>query len=195
MRRLPVSSRTWRISRSCRPTAVAVLLLVILGGLLLVEQSAAPTAAAGATVTVCYDDPGWLQPPLAARIARLQSDPRYRRLDLAALQGERIHAELGPFRSNSSLAWFSATAGLWQNTGWRSMRCSGDLRGKVEVWGVAVHFVRFDLERAALVALVEPQRTGLEIVQVQVPPEATILAFLDLRGTSVSPDVQLRPPP
>jgi hypothetical protein len=155
----------------------------------------APTGAEQARLTVCYDNPGWVQPPLDARTAYLRADPRYPAHYLSTIAPERIHAELGPSRSNSSLGWFVAGSGLWTDPGWRSMTCSGDLRGRAELWGIAVRFQRFELRGPDLVAVVRPESRGVQIVQLQLPPAATALHFVDPAGAIVAPDVNLRPQP
>lgn len=157
-------------------------------------RRSATLAAAKPTVSfhVCFANPTWAPPDADKQATHLQADPRYRGIDLARVRPERIHTELGPFRSNSALGDFVALSGLWADAGWRSMTCSSDLRGKVELWGLAVHFDGFQSGGADLTAHVTPESQGLEIVQADLPSGAQALHFVDPSGAKLAPDVNLQ---
>lgn len=155
------------------------------------EATAAP-APATIPFTVCFDNPSWRPPNADSEGAHLEADPRYRGIDLKAVKPERVHVELGPFRSNSALGDFVALSGLWADPSWRSMTCSANLQGKVELWVLALHVERMDAQAGDLRAILKPQPSGVEIVQVALPASAEALHFTDPAGAKLAADLALR---
>ena len=72
------------------------------------------------------------------------------------------------------------------------MPCSGQLRGKVELWGLDLQFVRFESSGTDLTAVAATQPAGLDVVQVMPPPSTEALHFVDGAGAKIAPDVNLR---
>lgn len=72
------------------------------------------------------------------------------------------------------------------------MTCSGDLQGTAELWGLARRFQPLALLGTELLAVFQPESQGLQIVQVPLPPVATVLHLVDAGGAKLAPDVNLR---
>jgi hypothetical protein len=179
--------------------ALALLAAAVVGyeNRLTLTQSlvAARVAAAPPVQTValqrCYQNSAWTPPAPDLQGAHLQSDPRYRAVDLTKVHPERVHVESGPFRSSSAFGDFVTLSGVWSDAGWQSMPCSSDLLGKAEVWGLALHFDAADLQEGDLTVHAATTDAGLEIIQLVLPGRAEALHILDQAGQKLIPDVNL----
>lgn len=158
--------------------------------------AAAPLLAKGTSVPfeVCYYNGQWAPPDADLQGQHLQGDPRY--LDLAttpsALAQERVHVEVGPFRSTSAFTDFVQLSGLWTDPNATASACPAELVGKAELWALQLRMRRFELSGQDFVGYAEPQPAGVEVTQVAIPSEAVALHVLDTNGAKLTPDVALR---
>ena len=121
-------------------------------------------------------------------------DARYRELGTTRdpRTQERVHVELGPFRSTSAFTDFVQLSGLWTDPNATSAACPADLSGKAELWALQLRIRRFESAGSDLVAYAEPQAAGVEVSQVAIPREAVALHVLNFDGVKLAPDVSLR---
>jgi hypothetical protein len=157
------------------------------------SASLAATAVPSVVLDVCYSNPSWTPPPPDTEGAHLQADPRYRAVDLTttALAHERVYVESGGFRSASSFGDFMALSGLWSDPGLQTIPCSDDLRTTAELWGLALHFDRAQLDGADLTVYASAQASGVEAIHIPLAPAAQALHVLDPSGTKIIPDTHL----
>jgi len=160
------------------------------------RASAAALLPKGVSVPfeVCYYNSNWAPPDADLQAQHLQGDARYRGLDIAQqpLAGERVHVELGPYRSTSAFTDFVQLSGLWTDPNATSSACPADLEGKAELWTLQLRIQRFELTGADFVAYADQQPAGVEVTQVALPPAAQALHVLDAGGAKLAPDVSLR---
>jgi hypothetical protein len=149
-----------------------------------------PAPGAATPFEVCYYNSAWTPPDADAHVARLQADPRYR--GLANIYPERVHIEIGPFRSNSGLNDFVALAGLWTDPHATAQACPADLTRRAELWAVQLQIERFELSGTDLTAFAAARSAGVEVVQVAVPAQADALHVIDETGARLSADVNLQ---
>jgi hypothetical protein len=206
-------SRRWLI-----PVAGAVVLLLAMsaGGLAYagrqpLSTSAATTAVATAVVPtpapkafyspspgqgipfeICYYNGSWSLPDPDTQAQHLQADPRYRGVDLSRTTLERVHVELGPFRSASALGDFVQLSGLWSDPNATVSACPANLQDKAELWALELRFQRVELSGADLTAFASPVAAGVEVVQLSLPAQAEALHVIDAQGQKLSPDVNLK---
>jgi hypothetical protein len=153
--------------------------------------SAATPATSGVPFVICYSNAVWSPPDDATQAAHLQADPRYRTVDPARVSPERVHPELGPFRSASALGDFIALSGLWSDPRVLDLGCPADLVGRAELWGLRLRFQRFEVSGSDLTATTLAQLSGVEVVQLTLPPKAEALHVVDDHGAKLAPDIHL----
>jgi hypothetical protein len=161
---------------------------------LLFPTSLARQTAFGADLPfeVCYYNAAWQPPDPDAEAAHLAADPRYRGINPTAAQAERVHVELGPFRSASAFGDFVELSGLWSDPGILSGGCSAILQGRAELWALELKFDHFEQHGADLFAVVLPQTSGVEVAQVPLPANAEALHITDAAGNHWAQDVNLK---
>jgi hypothetical protein len=154
------------------------------------------TLAKGVSVPfeVCYYNGKWAPPAPDVQGEHLEGDPRYRQLATAPVlfSPERVHVEVGPYRSTSAFTDFVQLSGLWTDPNATASACPADLQGKVELWALELHVQRFELTGQDLAAYAEPQPAGVEVTQVAIPDQAVALHVLNGSGAKLAPDVNLR---
>ncbi|HEX6512390.1 MAG TPA: hypothetical protein VF157_08830 [Chloroflexota bacterium] len=141
---------------------------------------------------VCYFNAAWTPPDIETEAQHLQPDPRYLGLDLARQTRERVHVEVGPFRSASAFGDFIQLSGLWTDANVSASACPADLEHKAELWALQLRLDRFELSGSDLTAFASPQPSGVEAVQVPLPAEAEALHVIDAQGIKLAPDASLR---
>ncbi|MFI5266065.1 MAG: hypothetical protein ACHQ7M_01675 [Chloroflexota bacterium] len=154
--------------------------------------SYSPSSGEGIPFEICYYNSSWSLPDVETQAQHLQANPRYRGLDLSRQTLERVHVELGPFRSASALGDFVQLSGLWTDANATAAACPADLQGKAELWALELRFERFELSGADLTAFASPLPAGVEVAQLPIPPGADALHVIDDHGLKLSPDVNLR---
>ena len=144
---------------------------------------------------VCYYNGLWAPPAPDLQGQHLQGDSRYRDLPAAGerFTQERVHVEVGPFRSASAFTDFVELSGLWTDPNATASACPAEIEGKAELWSLQLRLERFELSGSDLVAYAQPQPAGVEVTQVALPPDAVALHLLDETGQKLAPDVSLRP--
>jgi hypothetical protein len=152
------------------------------------------SAAPGQPVAfeICYFNGSWRPPEPDVQAAHLQASPRFRGIDPGRQPLERVHVELGPYRSASALDDFVQLSGLWTDPNATSGACPADLTGKAELWALDLRFSRLELSGADLTAVVQAEGAGVEVVQIPIKPPAEALRVVDDRGARLAPDVNLR---
>lgn len=152
------------------------------------------SAAPGQPVAfeICYFNGNWRPPDPDIQAVHLQASPRFRGIDPSRQPLERVHVELGPFRSASAFDDFLQLSGLWTDPNATSGACPANLAGKAELWAVELRFSRLELAGADLTAVAEPVGAGVEVVQISIGPAAEALHVVDDRGARLAPDVNLR---
>ncbi|HVA24062.1 MAG TPA: hypothetical protein VMW62_06670 [Chloroflexota bacterium] len=153
-----------------------------------------PSPGQSVPFEICYYNGAWSLPDPDAQAQHIQADPRYRGLDLSRQPLERVHVELGPFRSASALGDFVQLSGLWTDPNATAAACPADLQGKAELWALELRFERVELSGADLTAFAQPLPAGVEVIQLPLPAPAEALHIIDDRGLKLSPDVSLRAP-
>ena len=166
----------------------------VLAGATLARPAAPVSPAAGVDASalgVCLNNPTWAPPSTDQQAEHLQSDARYRLLDPVPAP-ERVHVELGPYRSASAFGDFVQLSGLWTlGSSLGSASCSPDLAGKAELWGLALQFQGVKRQGAELTVVAEPRPNGVEVVQIVLPSGAEALHLVDSAGAKLAPDVSL----
>ncbi|HEU0168801.1 MAG TPA: hypothetical protein VFS62_13570, partial [Chloroflexota bacterium] len=163
------------------------------------QGTPAPTASASLAATavrtialdVCYSNPTWTPPPPDVEGAHLQADPQYRGLDAVGVVPEHVHVESGGYRSAFAFDDFVQRSGLWSDPGLQTIPCSDDLRTTAELWGLALHFDRAQLDGADLTVYASAQASGVEAIHIPLAPAAQALHVLDPSGTKIIPDTHL----
>ncbi|MBV8083604.1 MAG: hypothetical protein JO247_02200 [Chloroflexi bacterium] len=165
---------------------------LIEGGVLL-NTPAAPSVVPGADLPfeVCYYNAAWQPPSADAEATHLQSDPRYQGTSAEQSQAERVHVELGPFRSASALGDFIELSGLWTDPDVLNAGCSAVLNGRAELWALELRLDRFEQHGGDIFAVLLPAGSGVEVAQVPLPPNAQALHMIDASGNRLAQDVSL----
>lgn len=141
---------------------------------------------------ICYFNANWVPPDPDAQALHLQQNPRYRSRNLSQQPLERVHVELGPFRSASGLGDFVQLSGLWTDPNATGGACPANLQGKAELWALDLRFSRVEVSGVDLTAVAQSRGNGVEVVQIPIPAAAEALHVVDERGSRLSPDVNLR---
>lgn len=192
--RRPRRRRPWWLLLAGLPVLAAFpVAYAIQMGVLFAAPLARPAAfGADLPFEVCYYNAAWQPPDADTEAAHLAADPRYQGIGASEAQPERVHVELGPFRSASAFGDFVELSGLWSDPGALNGGCSAILQGRAELWALELKVDHFEQHGADLFAIVVPQTTGVEVAQVPLPPDAQALHVVDTAGTRWAQDVNLK---
>ena len=191
----PVRKRPWWLALAGLPLLAAFpVAYAIQSGLVLSSRLPAPAATVQSDLPfeVCYYNAAWQPPDPDTEAAHLRTNPRYGDGTLTEGPAERVHYELGPFRSASAFGDFIELSGLWNDPASVRNGCSPVLQGKAELWALELKVDHFEERGADLFAVVVPQTSGVEVVQVPLPAQAEALHVVDSAGSRWAQDVNLK---
>ena len=192
--RRPARRRPWWLLLAGVPVLLAfpVAYAIQTGALLRAPLVQRDTVDTDLPFEVCYYNAAWRPPDADSQATHLAADPRYQGIAAGSVQAERVHVELGPFRSASAFGDFIELSGLWSDPGALSGGCSAILQGRAELWALNLKVDHFEQHGTDLFAVLLPQASGVEVAQVPLPPDADALHVVDSAGIRWGQDVNLR---